>query len=429
MLVRQLSRWAERPVLCACVVYGLATLVYGLVAPTTHWHQHTPFNHFALLAESWLNHRLDLGQAPPLHAGGNDFALFGDRWFIVFPGAPALLILPWVAMAGNATRTLDGLFFLMLAGLAPAGIYLTLERIRREKLAQIELGSVVALTALYAFGSVYFFTAVQGTVWFAAHVVAAAATTFFLYSALGVRYPLGAGLALAVAIGTRPVLGGLGLFLLLEWRRTNRGSVTFRSSRPLLWFGLPVAVTLCALGWHNWARFGHITEFGYRYLAVAWQMRIEKWGLFGYHYLARNLGLILTSLPYLEHGRDGWTIQVSGHGLALWLTTPVYLWLLWPQTKNVMHRALYSTLLVVALPSLLYQNSGWLQFGQRFSNDYAPLLIVLLAVGGYRWSRHMKAGWGLALAVNLFGAVTFGRPEFASYYYVERTQRVIYQLD
>ena len=30
---------------------------------------------------------------------------------------------------------------------------------------------------------------------------------------------------------------------------------------------------------------------------------------------------------------------------------------------------------------LLYQNSGWRQFGYRFSNDYAVLLFMLIALG------------------------------------------------
>jgi hypothetical protein len=449
MLGRDWSPLSERPRVCAAVVYFATTFVYLLLASRPLLREHTSFNHFALLAEAFLQRRLDLGHSPPLYAGGNDFALHGDRWFVVFPPAPALLILPWVGYAGTAERTLDGLFFLLLAGVGPAGMYLTLDRIRRERLASIGTGLVIGLTALYAFGTVYFFTAVQGTVWFAAHVVAAAATTFFLCAAVGARRPLGAGIALGVAIATRPVLGALGLFFLLEWWRAQKpdphagavdrvrdttddgraGPIRPAALRALVWFGLPVAVTMLLLGWYNWARFGSVTEFGYRYLTVAWHARIEKWGLFGYHYFARNLGLMLTSMPYLEHGREGWTMQINGHGVALWVTTPLYLWLLWPRQQSPIHRSLYLTLGVVALPSLLYQNSGWVQFGQRFSNDYAPLLIVLLAVGGYAWSHAMKAAGVLAFLVNLFGAVTFGRSEYARYYFVERTQRVIYQLD
>jgi hypothetical protein len=405
----------------------VTTAIYLLVAPRSIFREHTPFNHFALLAQSWLEGRLDLGNAPPLYAGGNDFALYRDRWFVVFPGVPALLVLPWVALAGSAARTLDGWFFVMLAGLGPAGMHLTLERIRREQVAPIGRELVMAGTLLYAFGTVYFFTAVQGTVWFAAHVVAAAGTTFFLYAALGARYPVGAGVALAVAVGTRPVLLTLGLFFVLEWWRVYRGWP--RGVWILLKFGLPVVVMLGLLGWHNQIRFGDVTEFGYRFLTVSWHARIEKWGLFGYHYLARNLGIVLTSLPYLEHGREGWQLQVNGHGLALWLTTPPFLLLLWPRRRSVIHHTSYLTLAGVALPSLLYQNSGWIQFGQRFSNDYAPLLVLLLVAGGYAWSRTLKVLWGVAIGVNLFGAVTFGRAEWAKYYFIERTQRVIYQPD
>lgn len=442
--------WSARPLAGAALVYVLVTLCYLFIASPSLWREHTPYNHFALLAESWLRGRLDLGRAPPLYAGGNDFALYSDRWYVVFPGMPALLILPWVAMAGGATKTLDGLFFLLLSGLGPAGMYLALDRLRCLGLAAIQRSHVLVLTSLYAFGTVYFFTATQGTVWFAAHVVAAAATSFYLCAAIGLSNPLGAGIALGVAMATRPSLGALGLFFLFEWWRVA-GATRFavvgatpptmkmiwlalkRSRvdvwRPLFWFGLPVAITVFLLGWHNWARFGSPAEFGYRYLTVAWHARIEKWGLFGYHYLARNLGLILTSLPYIERDANGWSLQVNGHGLALWVTTPLYLWLLWPRQKTLLHRAVYVTLGAVALPSLTYQNSGWIQFGQRFSNDYAPLLILLLALGGYHWGRLMKLGWASAIAINLFGAVTFGRPEYGKYYFIERTQRVIYQLD
>src|SRR4029078_1172959 len=58
-----------------------------------------------------------------------------------------------------------------------------------------------------------------------------------------------------------------------------------------------VLAATCAL---NAARFGDPFEVGYRYLRVAWHARIEKWGLFSYHYLARNLGVLVTSLPWLR---------------------------------------------------------------------------------------------------------------------------------
>ena len=47
------------------------------------------------------------------------------------------------------------------------------------------------------------------------------------------------------------------------------------------------------------ARFGSPFEFGHRFLAVQWQERIFRFGLFNYHFLSRNLAaaLVLAAAP------------------------------------------------------------------------------------------------------------------------------------
>src|SRR6185312_7639469 len=109
-------------------------------------------------------------------------------------------------------------------------------------------------------------------------------------------------------------------------------------------------------------------------------------------------------LPELP-GKAPW-IQISGHGLAIWVTTPALLLILWPKQKPAIHRALWITVACVAAPSLFYMNSGWVQFGYRFSLDYMVFLVVLLAIGGRPISRVLIAA---CIAINLFGAVTFDR--------------------
>ena len=98
----------------------------------------------------------------------------------------------------------------------------------------------------------------------------------------------------------------------------------------------------------------------------------------------------------------------------------------------------------VALLDLCYQNSGWVQFAYRFSLDYFPTLILLLALGGRRFGTRFHAmvllalggrRFGvafhallvLAVAINLFGAITFDRvPRF---YDRDPTQKVLFQPD
>ncbi len=417
----------KRRLLIACALYLAATLVFFVFAPPGVVHEHTPWNHFALLADAWRHGRLDLGGPPPAYTGNNDFSRFGGKWYVVFPPFPALLLLPLAAFVRDPERVHDGQFFLWLAGVAPAVLFLGLEKLRRFGRSEMSERGNVALALLFAFGSVYFFCAEQGTVWFAAHVVGAGLAALYLLFALEAERPWLAGLALGLGFATRtPLLFAAPLFVLEAWRtcRAQRS----RLLRSLLAFATPVAAVLVLTLIHNQRRFGDPFEVGYRYLGIAWQVRIEKWGLFSYHYLAKNLGVVLTSLPFRTPGGPV-PFQINMHGLALWITSPAYLWLLWPQRRGVPHRALWITVACVALPTLFYQNTGWLQFGYRFSTDYSVFLFALLAIGGYRFGRAFQLAACAAVLINAFGAWTFGRPEYAAYYFQDNTQRIMYQPD
>lgn len=427
-----------RRLLLALAIYVAVTLSLLACATPDLLREHTPFNHFALLAEAWLKGQLDLGGPPPDYARGNDFASYQGKWFVVFPAFPSALLLPLVALAGRADAVADGRFFLLLAGFAPAVLFLVFEKLRRRgESTRSELENLV-LAGLFCFGSVFFFCSLQGTVWFAAHVVAAVLTTLYLLFALGAERPLLAGVCLAFGVATRtPLLFAAPLFVFEAVRATRlqtprgrglvQGYAVGRFLRLSLAFGLPLALVLGFGLWHNAARFDDPFETGYRYLNIAWATRITKWGLFDYHYLARNLGVMLTSLPWLP--AQGGAVQINAHGLALWVTTPMYLWLFVAKRWSVLARALLWTVALVALPTLFYQNTGWIQFGYRFSNDYAPLLFTLLAIVGPPLRGTFMLASALAVIINFFGALTFGRPEHARFYVIEPTQKVLYQPD
>lgn len=414
-----------------------------LFAPAELFTRHTPYNHFALLAESFVAGRLDLGSAPPAYAANNDFALHAGRHFVVFPPFPALLILPLVALAGGAERVPDGLFFLFLAGIGPAVLWLSLEKLRRIGQSERSERENLALALLFTFGTVYFFTAVQGTVWFAAHVVGVALAAAYLYLALDAEHPLWAGIALCLAFFTRAPLLLAGALFVFEAVRAAapadalcplreplgyaRALDPRRLSRSLGWFLAPVVAGLVVALVYNAARFGDPTEPGYRYLTVAWKTRIQTWGLFSYHYLGRNLAVILTSLPWVGDGAA--PFRINQHGLALWLTTPLYFLLLWPKRRPKVQAALWAGAIGAALPALFYQNTGWLQFGYRFSNDFSVFLFALLAIGGWPLRRGVLGLALIGVAINAFGAWTFGREECRRFYVADPTQTLLHQPD
>ena len=127
--------------------------------------------------------------------------------------------------------------------------------------------------------------------------------------------------------------------------------------------------------------------------------------------------------------------QINEHGLALWFTTPLYFWILWPARLESQpeRKALYvAVALSAAIPAamdLLYQNSGWRQFGYRFSNDYSILLFVLIAIGGRTMGGLFAIAAAWSIAWNSFGAATFDKSQFSRFYFTDGSQTVVYQPD
>ena len=419
-------------------LFAIGLVVYGVLAWDRVGKQ-SPAPHFVYQADAWLNGRLSI--APPTKGddwakgetvtlddgtevrgrrlktrrafrttGGDEIPLERVRatkavdHYMSFPAAPALLMLPVALISGRAGN--DVIPTLLVAALILPLMLLVLRRLAAAGLSGRSVREDLWLVALLAFGTVLFFSSVQGKVWYTAHVVGVALALVYAWASIEARRPILAGLALGLAALTRtPMAFMLPLFLLEAWRmhRTERPILV----RRLLQFAAPIVVLAIAGMVFNAVRFGSPTEFGHSYLDVRQQAQIEQWGLASYHYLGRNLAVAFTLLPDVLPRAP--FVQVGGHGLAIWVTTPVLLLLLWPREKNALHRTLWLTVAAVAMPTLFYQNSGWFQFGYRFSLDYMVFLVMLLAVGARPLTRIAKGLIIAGIVVNLFGAYTFDR--------------------
>jgi hypothetical protein len=102
-------------------------------------------------------------------------------------------------------------------------------------------------------------------------------------------------------------------------------------------------------------------------------------------------------------------VKISQHGMSLFVTSPTLAYTVAPAEKSRLALPLWLTVLATALPSLLYQNSGYIQVGYRFSLDYMVFLIMLLAVGNRPLSRLFKGLVLLSIPINLFLAIIFDR--------------------
>ena len=126
--------------------------------------------------------------------------------------------------------------------------------------------------------------------------------------------------------------------------------------------------------------------------------------MFSPHYLWRNLECMLWLAPQLSP-----QLRWSIHGMGLVFASPWLLLLARARQRCPQRLGLVLAALAVALPALLYQNSGQVQFSYRFALDFLPLLLVLLVVGGGARGRWFPALVVLAAIVQLYGAWLYGR--------------------
>lgn len=431
------------------VLFLVGLCGYGALAGSRLWHQSTD-PHFVYQADAWLHGKATISPPP---ARGDDWAKVetvvmrdgrevrgrrlhirpvfrtttgaelpladvaaskGQTFYVSFPPLPSVLMLPGAVLGGRAGN--DVVPTVLCAALILPLAFLTLRRLAAAGQSTRTPTDDVWLTLALGFGTVLCFASVQGRVWFTAHVLGVLLAMAYAWASIEARRPILAGLFLGLAAITRTPMAFMLPLFVLEAARGAGGWAALRGDRagflravrgPLVRFAIPVVVIAIAAAAYNLARFDAPTEFGHTYLDVRQQAQMEQYGLFSYQYLARNLAVAFTLLP--EFPARGPFVQVSGHGLALWVTTPIFLLLLWPRTKPPIHRALWLTVAAVAIPTFFYQNSGWVQFGYRFSLDYTVFLVLLLAVGGRPLTHLTRALIVLGIVINLFGAWSFAR--------------------
>jgi hypothetical protein len=336
------------------------------------------------------------------------------HYFVSFPPAPAVLMLPLALIQGYHVN--DVKFTLFFAAFNVALCFVLLRRLARLGVTERSFRDNVLLSFAMGFGTVNLWCSVLGQVWFTALVLGLTGGLLFILACTDLRRPWLAGLVLAFCIAIRPQLGAAGLLfagLLFfpdgKLRRTGWG----KALRDLAVFAAPVVVVALLLFWYNYVRFENPFVFGHEYLQYGKCDRIVKWGLFNYHFLPINLTAAFTLLPKLT--RESPYIIFSMHGMSVFLSMPFFLYLVVPRypegdrTSWFWHRLMWIAALALALPVFFYQNTGWEQYGFRFSMDWMAYLFVLLAMS------RRKLGWFfvtlvvIGFLVNAWGAIAFKR--------------------
>lgn len=402
----------RRAWLTAAAVFALALATYWFSAQLLGRTRTPQDAYFNLLADAFLHGRLYLA-APPVNY---DLTMHGGRWYVPFPPLPALLLLPFVAARGLAgTNTI---LFGAAAGAANVALaFLLLDALAARGWSQLKPGDNLWLTALFGLGSVHWYMSTLGTVWFLAQLCTVTFLLAALWLATAAAWRWSAGVALAAAMLGRPHIA-LALPLLFAIEVQRRGGL---AGGRRAWAGWaigalgPVAVSGALLLGYNAARFGSPLDFGYLTQNVARELKgnLHTYGQFSLHYLPHNIWSMLLALPSWQPKLNALVPDLDG--MSLLLTTPALAAMAWARRPRALVIGAWAAIGLILIPLLTYYNTGWWQFGYRFSLDFMPAALILLALAcGRRVNWPLRALIIFGIIVNAGGAWWFQNPLYFS---------------
>ena len=342
------------------------------------------------LSDAMLHDRLYLLDVPDWM----EVARVGDKGFVMEPPAPVVFILPWVAIWGLGTN--QAIISIIVGAAAIGLLWVALKQLGWS------LRCRMAMTALVALGTNFWWVSATGSVWMFAHVSA----VFFLMAALiettGKNRPWLVGLLVGLAgLSRLPVFLTFPFFAYTVCRGMNdRGRII----RRLMILGSTLGVMGGLYLLYTYGEYGTLS-LGYEKGDFVNGALFSK-GLFSISYIPRQINAILFQGPTFSDNFP--FFRPSSMGLGLFFTTPALLYMFRAHLKDKLILAALGGSALTLIPILTYGATGFSQFGYRFSLDILPFMILLAASGmNYRLNKFKVAIIVLCCCINLWGMLTY----------------------
>jgi len=359
----------------------------------------TPYDYFTRLSSAFLTGKYYLSQNP---VWLNELINIGPgKYTFVNPPIPAIIAIPFVWIFGNAFQ--QQYLAHLVGALSIIVVWTIAQKIKRD----IKLSIWSSL--LLGLGSIFWFLSATGSVWYLGQVTAVFFILLAINESLGRKRPFLIASFLACAFFSRlQLILSLPFFIYL----TFRDSV---SVKKIVSFSIPIALFFAAYFIYNFLRFGNPLQNGYTLIAGILN---EPWfnkGQFSIQYIPNHLYLLFLKLPIFLKSFP--YIQPSWAGMAIWITTPAFIYALKANIKDRVNIASWITILLVGLVNFSYGSTGFTQFGYRYAVDFYPFLTLLTIKGaaktGIKW--HHWVLLILSIAVNLWGVLWINKFGWVSF--------------
>ncbi len=341
-------------------------------------------NSYAMLAEAFRLGRLDVPRCFDV-----DCANYAGKTWVVFPPAPALAALPFVAWFGTAFSG----FIALGAALTVITAFLWWRIFRTLGL---EREHALWLLVAVAFATpLYYVTIRADGVWCFAQVVGIMLLTCAIHEALHQRL-VTAGIALGLAFLSRQMLILQAPFLFALAMRPDERLISLDRYhvRRALALGIPILAANAAYMAYNAVRFGSPLDTGYAYITAGADPnnigmithRIADIGLFSSKYLTFNALYLFVQGFHVEFVGKYLTElgKVDAAGTSLLAASPFVLLAFFAPMRRDLVVGLICAAAIVGI-TLFYHSNGYTQYNvQRYTLDWLPAVFMALALGPVR---------------------------------------------
>ena len=332
---------------------------FAVVALVSHLHA-TPYNNYVLLANALLHGRVWIDWPGPYI----DALAFGGKHYVIEAPLPAILLLPYVLLAGTAAN--QTLLSAALAAIALGTAW------RIGELLKVPLESLAWLCMFLLFGTDLLWCAMLGDVWFIAHVSAVCFTLLALCELAGARRGwLVALWALCAAESRFSLALAIPVYAVML--------ATPRNEQTRMKLGSFCAVLLAGFGfwaWYNVARWGTLADIGYTTWYHQDTAGMPSGSPFRLMYVPYQLWSFFVQMPGFSSSFPWFRPSLSG--VALTWTSPALIFALWARRPRNLILSLWAAAVVAAAPSFVYYVNGYSQYGMRHALDFIPFLFVLM---------------------------------------------------
>lgn len=376
---------------------------------------------FIYLARNLVQGRLSVDDLP---RDLQDYALWQGHVYVALGPLPALVMIPFLPLLNAGL--LPGWIGILTTAVNIWLFYLILGRLgfSEDKKRWVSL--------MFFGGTVYFAMSATMLAWYYAHVIGITLILWSILETLGRRRPLLIGLLLGLATATRTTLIFALPFCLVffwpvsRWIQPENPASSLPEqgddagvSRPswprhlasLALLGLGLAIPAGLLLWYNYARFGSWFETGYGFdvLGSPDLVIYRQTGLFALSHIPMNLYYLFIQgpVPYPSLESPLYTfpyLQPSPMGMAVFFTSPALLYVFRTKWKEPVVRACLLAIAAILVPLLTYYATGWITFGDRYTLDLMPFLVLAAAYGlPEQLNNRSRALIMLSVMINLWG--------------------------